>query len=171
MNAFRSKYRKPAEPLTLERALEKAMKYCAYQERCTAEVEAKLKEWGVDRDDAEAILHRLHDEDFIDNLRYAESIVRGKFNYKRWGRRRIVRALREKRIGPKLIERAMQQIDPKEYQTTIEDLLFKKWFDVERRHPDQSNAERQQKVAFYMQSKGYESDRVWAVLREFRDLE
>ena len=69
----------------------KAQAYCAYQERYQQEVRDKLYEWGLWKKDVEEIIARLVSDNFINEERFAQSFVRGKHNYKFWGKNRIVK--------------------------------------------------------------------------------
>ena len=64
---------------TREINLEKMKKFCAYQERCHAEVRNKLLKLKIYGDDLEEIIAELIIEGFLSEDRYARAYVRGKF--------------------------------------------------------------------------------------------
>ena len=68
--------------------------YCAYQERCRVEVIQKLKKLKIYGDSIEEYIAHLINNDFLNEKRFAESYVRGKFNNNNWGKIRIVRRRR-----------------------------------------------------------------------------
>jgi regulatory protein len=66
-------------------ALQKLMKYCAYQERCHQEVNQKLFDWGFLPEDRDEIIVRLIQENFINEERFARAYCRGKFRQNKMG--------------------------------------------------------------------------------------
>ena len=87
------------------------MRYCAYQERCTQEVEHKLHTLGCPPRQISAYLHYLREEDFLKESRYAELFVRGKVNNNKWGPRKIEVALKAKEVDPTLIRHELEKFD------------------------------------------------------------
>jgi regulatory protein len=53
------------QKLSLEKALTKLQKFCAYQERCQEEVRSKLLEFGIYGEKLDSIIAELITEDFI----------------------------------------------------------------------------------------------------------
>lgn len=89
----------------------KIMRYCAYQERCTHEVEHKLHTLGCPPNKISAYIRYLSAEDFLKEARYAEVFVRGKVNNNKWGPRKIEMALTAKKVDPTLIQKELAQFD------------------------------------------------------------
>ena len=87
------------------------MRYCAYQERCTQEVEHKLHTLGCPPRQISAYLHCLREEDFLKESRYAELFVRGKVNNNKWGPRKIEVVLKAKKVDPTLIRHELEKFD------------------------------------------------------------
>ena len=87
------------------------MRYCAYQERCTHEVEHKLHTLGCPPNKISAYIRYLSVEDFLKEARYAEVFVRGKVNNNKWGPRKIEMALMAKKVDPTLIQKELAQFD------------------------------------------------------------
>ncbi|HTB06161.1 MAG TPA: RecX family transcriptional regulator, partial [Bacteroidia bacterium] len=75
--------------LSVDAAVLRLGKYCAYTERTLDEVNKKLKELEVSEEDAKIVIERLTKQGFINEKRFAESFARGKFRIKKWGKRRI----------------------------------------------------------------------------------
>ena len=73
--------------------------YCAYQERCHSEVKRKLNSLGVFGQDVDEYLFYLIDENFLSETRFSEAYVRGKFNYKNWGKIKIIKELKARDIS------------------------------------------------------------------------
>ena len=89
----------------------KIMRYCAYQERCTYEVEHKLRMLGCPSNKILAYIRYLSAEDFLKESRYAELFVRGKVNNNKWGPRKIEMALMAKKVEPSFIQKELAQFD------------------------------------------------------------
>lgn len=147
---------------TPKEALPKIAAYCAYQERTQNEVRAKLLDYGLDHDEAEELIVRLTQEKLLDEERYAQSFVRGKYGLKRWGRRKIQQGLKAKGISDYCIRKGLQEIDPDQYWENLLHLLEKKNATEKERNP----LARRQKIQYFLQSKGYEPDLVQDAWKE-----
>ncbi|MBK8405731.1 MAG: RecX family transcriptional regulator [Saprospiraceae bacterium] len=64
-------------------------------------------------------------DDFINEERYARSIVRGKFKINSWGKVKIRQSLKQNGITDKLISMAFAEINEADYLNKIEVLLKK----------------------------------------------
>lgn len=143
--------------MSYDRALEKAMRYCSYQERCLLDMEKRFVAWNVKKQDWDRIIDYLIDEDFLNEQRYIEAYVRGKFNIKKWGKHKIVAGLMQKRIsGSKVTIALNSEIEEEAYLNTIKSLIEKKTLLLEE--PD--SLKLRDKLYRYLLSKGYESDLV-----------
>lgn len=149
--------------LGFQEALIKLQRYCAYQERCHSEVKQKLYDLGVWKDDAENVVVKLIEEDFLNEERFAESYARGKFVFKQWGKTKIKRKLKEKNISQYCINKAIAQIDDEEYLKTIEKLIQKKTSDYKKKY---RGYELKAKLMNYLISKGFELDVIKGKLEE-----
>ena len=139
---------------TPKEALLKAASYCAYQERTQQEVRDKLYTYGLSPDEVEDLIVRLCAEKMIDEERYAASYVRGKYGIKKWGRRKILQGLKGKGISEYCIKKGMKEIDPETYWENLLQVLEKKM----RTEKESNPFARKQKLMYFMQSKGYETD-------------
>jgi len=140
--------------ITPEELARRAKRYCAYQERCTADVARKLQSWGADVDQADGIIALLKKENFLSDRRFAEMFVTGKINQNRWGRLKIENALQQKGIPQEVVSRAMEQIDPEQYEKNIAVLISRKINEMKGTDP----LKVRQKILQFMLSKGYESE-------------
>lgn len=147
---------------TIKEALPKIASYCAYQERTQNEVRAKLLDYGLDLEEADEVIIRLTQEKLLDEERYAQSFVRGKYGLKRWGRRKIQLGLKAKGISDYCIRKGLQEIDPDQYWENLLHLLEKKNATEKESNP----LARRQKIQYFLQSKGYEMDLVQDAMRE-----
>ena len=96
--------------LTKEQALQKLRQYCAYQERSHSEVQQKLYELGIRKQDQDEIISTLIEEDYLNEERFAKAFAGGKFRMKDWGRKKIFYALKEKKVSEYSIKQAMKEI-------------------------------------------------------------
>lgn len=146
---------------TYNEILERARRFCAYRERASSEVIQKLKEWSTGPDETNAIVEELKNENFLDDRRFAEAFVRGKFGIKKWGRLRIKVELRRKGIQEQMISHALSAIVEDEYEAALRSLIDKKADSLE----DPSSFAARQKIIKYAQSKGYETDLIMKSMR------
>ncbi|WP_291722212.1 regulatory protein RecX [Bernardetia sp.] len=157
---------KPFVQLTPKEAFLKLAAFCAYQERCHKEIYEKLAEWKIDEGDHYAIITLLEEENFLSEKRFAESYVRGKFNYKKWGRKKIRYGLVQKDISEKVISDALaSEIDKQEYFSVLYELLEKKWSDLLEKEDDAYK--RKVKATNYGLQKGYEAGLIREILSDF----
>lgn len=147
--------------LTQEAALQKLQHYCAYQDRCHSEVRSKLIDLGVYGDTLEEIITDLIIEKFLDEERFARAYARGKFRLKKWGRLRIVKELKFKKVSEYCIKKALTEIEEDEYLVTLNAILDKKQKQYLRKD-DVFTA--RQKAAKYAAQRGYEMNLVWELL-------
>lgn len=146
---------------TAHQARLKAESYCAYQERAQQEVRDKLYEWGLHHDDVEQILSDLISENFLNEERFAKAYVLGKFRMKGWGKIKIKQHLKAKRVSEPLIKIAIREIDLDEYENKLDDIIERKTLTTGTKMTLQEKA----KLVRYLQSKGYESDLIFAKLK------
>ncbi|TCC96150.1 regulatory protein RecX [Pedobacter hiemivivus] len=142
-------------------ALAKAEHYCAYQERAQQEIRDKLYEWGLWSDDVEELISELIQTNFLNEERFTEAYVSGKFKIKRWGKIKIKQGLKLKRIPDKMISRALNTIDYDDYLNTILVTAQKKAPLIK----ENDAFKRKYKLISYLMSKGFEKDLIIDVLK------
>lgn len=147
--------------ITYQKALEKAMRYCVYQERCILDVENRLLAWGLVKSDWDKLIDKLIEQDFLNENRYVEDYVRGKFLIKKWGRNKIKAGLLQKNIRGEEVDKNLMNIDEKEYKKTISYLIEKKKALLTL----EDSLELRDKLYRYLLSKGYESEIVVGELK------
>lgn len=136
----------------------KAEAYCSSMERCVAEVEAKLEQWGAAAEISEKVIKHLLDEKYIDQKRFCAAFVRDKYRFNQWGRIKIRQALWLKKIPEALIAQGMEEIDEREYMEILSGLIEQKKRSVKAR----TEYERNGKLIRFAIGKGFEME---AVLR------
>lgn len=140
----------------------KILRYCAYQERSLKEVREKLRALDCGWEEIESIIKNLTENGYINEARYANAIAGGKFRQKKWGKRKIVAALKGKNVDSRYIQNAVEGIEPEEYEKTLKQLLDKKAATLKAIQP----REAKQRLIKYALSKGYEMDVIMKVIRE-----
>lgn len=154
--------RTPPKPIQLDKrsALVKAESYCAYQERSQQEVRNKLYDWGLWKDDVEEVISELIQNNFLNEERFANAYVSGKFNIKKWGKVKIKQGLKLKKVPEKMIIKALNAIDYDEYLEVIRAAAEKKSAAL----TEKDKYKRKYKLITYLMGRGFESNLISEVL-------
>ncbi len=128
---------------------------CAYQERCSYELEQKMRTWGIDSENQSVLLAHLISNNFLNEERFAEAFVSGKVNIKRWGRIKIRQHLKQKFISEYSIKKGLASINLDVYDKNINDLALKKYEMLNR---EKDSYAKKAKIYRFLSSKGYEMD-------------
>lgn len=144
----------------LDKTIQKAAAFCAYQERCETEVREKLYEWKVSVNDADDIIQKLFDDNYLNEERYATAFAGGKFRIKQWGKIKIRLMLQQKNISAQSITKALNQIDKNDYQSTLNQLLA----EAEKKIVEKNPLRKNHLVTQQLIAKGFEPDLVWDLL-------
>lgn len=142
-------------------ALAKAEHYCAYQERAQQEIRDKLYDWGLRSDEVEELISELIQTNFLNEERFTNAYVSGKFKIKGWGKVKIKQGLKLKRIPDKMILRALNAIDYDDYLNTILVTAQKKAPLIK----ENDAFKRKYKLISYLMSKGFENNLIIEVLK------
>lgn len=148
--------------LTPDQAKQKALRYCAYQERSHQEVKNKLYELGLYSSEVDELLTYLITEGFLNEERYAKLFAGGKFRIKHWGRIKITHALESKGLSKNCIRIGLKEIEEEDYQKTLERLVTEKAVMFQ----DENTFIVRDKISKALIQKGYEPELVWKTLRE-----
>ncbi|RYY62640.1 MAG: RecX family transcriptional regulator [Chitinophagaceae bacterium] len=148
--------------LTPEQALQKLRQYCGYQERSHHEVQQKLYDLGVWKQDHDSIIATLIEQDYLNEERFVKAYAGGRFRMKHWGRIKIRYELKQKKISDYLLKKAMAEIPEEDYRKVMEKLVTDKYDSL---GSDQYIV-RQKKTIDYMTGKGYETNLVIPFLNQ-----
>jgi len=143
--------------------LNKAQKFCDYQERYQQEVRDKLYSWGAKPDEVEQVLCQLVEQDYINEERFARAFARGKFRIKNWGKTKIRQELKFRKISEYCIKQGFLEIPDEDYLETLKQVIEKKSHQLKS---EKKSPLKQRKIAVYVISRGFESDLVWGVLND-----
>lgn len=153
----------PGSNFSLLKARIKLEAWCAYQERCHSEVEAKLRSMGADAEQAAKLIVHLIENRFLDEGRFAEAYANGKLRIRHWGKNKIRAGLIAKFVSKPVVALALKSIDPDEYWNALLSEGRKKLRDLQsERDPWKKKA----KLFRYLAGKGFESDLVSEALKE-----
>ncbi|PIF31875.1 regulatory protein [Flavobacterium sp. 9] len=147
---------------TPKEALLKLEHFCAYQERCHAEVVSKLYSLKMTNDESEQIIVQLIESNFLNETRFACSFARGKHRMKQWGTIRITNELKARQISPTNITIALKEISPEEYDTTFQQLSERCWENLR----EKDVLKKRKKFCDYMLRRGFESFLVYDKVKE-----
>lgn len=150
-----------------EQALQAVMNTCARMERSEYDVLQTLRRWEVSTEDAEKILVRLTTDKFVDNSRYASAFVREKISSGRWGKHKILAALKAKRIPQHIIEEAMEIVSSDTQTANLTEILQRKSLTVNAKDAyDMRN-----KLFRFAMSRGYEYDEIKTAIYSITKIE
>jgi regulatory protein len=147
---------------TVTEAKKKLEQYCAYQERCHKEVQQKLKDMHMIPEAIDVVIAHLLEHNFLNEERFAKTFVRGKFTIKKWGRRRLTLALKQKEVSKYTINLAMGTIGDGEYIDTFNALAEKKLNSIK----ESNILKKKKKLADYLLYRGWESHLVYDKVNE-----
>ncbi len=139
--------------------LNKMRRFCAYQERCHEEVRSKLLSLKIYGEALEEVMQALIEEDFLNEERFAIAYAGGKFRVKKWGRQKILRELKLRKISDYCIKKAMAEIPEDDYTATLRSQLA---YAMKKYTGDPFVV--RSKAAQYLITKGYEHEKVWEMI-------
>ena len=119
---------------------------------CLSEVWKKLDTTDLTQQEKERIVHRLLDEGYVDEARYARAFVRDKFRFNDWGRMKIAQGLRAKQISEAAIRNALTEIDDDDYRRALRKALQAK----QRTLREGNEYERNGKLIRFALGRGFE---------------
>lgn len=143
--------------MTEEEAYNYAAALCNRAEYCSSEILAKLRNKGLQPDEASTVLEKLREQRLVDDRRYAMAFARQKFRNQSWGKRKIEIELRRKRISADIICDALAQINERDYTATLRTLIAKK----AKSYPRPLDHAARTSIARYAISRGFEPSLVF----------
>lgn len=147
---------------TIDEALIRLQKYCAYQERCHQEVRQKLRDMGMIPEAIDHIIGQLLEHNYLNEERFARAYVRGKFVMKKWGKQRLISELKRRQISKYNINQGLTEISDINYIETFTNLAEKRLQSISERN----KYRRRKKLADYLLYRGWESYLVYEKVKE-----
>ena len=154
---------KTTKTYTVTEAQSRMEHYCAYQERCHKEVEQKLREMKMIPEAVEIIIGHLLQYNFLNESRFSQAFARGKFNHKKWGKRRIITELKFRNISEYNIRLALKEISEGDYLNTFHALAEKRFHQLDS---EKNLQKKRKKFTDYLLYRGWESHLIYDKLRE-----
>ncbi len=136
-----------------EAAFRKIKHFCAYQERCHAEVKQKLYGYGLYKAEVELLLSNLIEENYLNEERFAIAFAGGKFRIKQWGKTKIKYELSQKQVSAYCIKKALATISEEDYEKTLSKLAAEK---LKTLQGEKNIFTKKAKLQNYLVGKGYE---------------
>ena len=150
--------------LTLDELKNRMERYCAYQERCHQEVKTKLRKIGAFGDDSDVVISHLIKNDYLNETRFAILYARSKFSIKKWGKKRIINELKQRKITIYNINKSLEQITEEDYILTFNTLAGKRWKQLKKKKEPLS--QQKKKLINYLQYRGWENDLIFELLNK-----
>lgn len=148
--------------LTTKQIESKLQYYCSYQDRCHKEVIEKLKTFNIKSNESNEIISNLIKDNYLNESRFSENFVRGKFKIKNWGKVRIVRELKQRNISRYNINLGLKEIDSQEYQNKFDEIFENKLSSLE----NLNKIIKKKKIISYLLYRGWESNLIYSKINE-----
>ena len=140
----------------------KVENFCAYTERCEADVIKKLKSWKVPKELFPEITEYLKEQKFIHQERFGQLFTNGKFKLKGWGKQKIKVHLKSKQVDDIIIEESLSAIEDEVYLEKLNQILSLKLKTMKQEDLFTMKG----KLYRYALQKGYESSLISKWLEE-----
>ena len=150
-----------SQKFTPQQAVPKIKQFCAYQERCHSEIKEKLYGFGLTTIEAEEIISKLIEENFLNEERFAIQFAGGKFRIKQWGRIKIKYELKKKNVSEYCIKKALFALNDTDYIATLSKLADTKFRLLKN---EKNQFAKKKKLQTHLRLKGYEGDLIQEVL-------
>lgn len=151
--------------VSVQEAIQKIEYYCAYQERCHAEVQEKLRSFSLTSSEIDNVIVHLLEHNFLNEERFASVFCISKFHQKKWGKIRITNELKARKISSYLIQKVIKEIPTEEYYTTFDLLSTHHWDTMSERN----SLKKRKKYCDYLLRKGWESEMVYEKVKELEN--
>jgi|TARA_B110000444_G_scaffold201210_1_gene193015 regulatory protein len=148
--------------LTTKQIESKLQYYCSYQDRCHKEVIEKLKTFDIKSNESNEIISNLIKDNYLNESRFSENFVRGKFKIKNWGKVRIVRELKQRNISTYNINLGLKEIDNQEYQKKFDEIFKNKLSSL----GNLNKIIKKKKIISYLLYRGWESNLIYLKINE-----
>lgn len=142
------------------KAYSRATARCSRAECCRHDLLQSFLRGGLSHAEADEVLDRLEDENYLNADRYARAFAHDKLRYDGWGRQKIRQGLLLKRLPETSVREALDAIDEDEYRKQLTQLLRKKSASTTAA----TFYEQHRKVARYAISRGFEPHLVFEML-------
>jgi len=162
-NISEEKCKNIKENITFNNAKDKALKFLSYKIRSEKEIYNKLKEYEYTESIIKKVIDKLKEYNYINDVEFAISFIKYKYNLKGYGKQRIKYELIKKGIDSCIIDDLFQKLDINE---TEKALNF-----IEKKLKGNINLEikEKQKLFAYLERKGYCYNIIKAAFKQYID--
>lgn len=140
--------------IEIEKAISKAQILCSKSEKSAYDIRMLLIKWKLPKSKHEIVITKLYEDNFLNDLRYANSFVHDKIKINIWGRKKISYILRQKGFPQETIINALESINEKDYLFGLEKILKNKMKSLKNK----SSYELKAKLFQFASSRGFSSN-------------
>lgn len=130
-----------------------AINFLSFKARTSGEIEQKLLEKEIDPEAAADTVHRLQEENLIDDASYAQEWAQQRVTGRKKGKVLVKQELKRKGIDQELIDDALDALGEDDELRSAEELAAKKW-----RTTKGDLWDRKRKTAAFIMRRGFSSD-------------
>lgn len=145
-------------------AFNRAIRWIGRRPYASQEIERKLLQAGWEEETATAVVEKLKQQQLIDDRSFAEQWTDNRIRVQRKGRHLVRHELMQKGVAKADIEAVVNAIDPDAELESALHLGQKKW-----RQTSGDVRSRKQKTTAYLMRRGFPSDIVREVIRQYSD--
>jgi regulatory protein len=98
------------EPLNGEALMNFALRALSARALSTSELQERLRKRAASPGDVDSVITKLKEAGYLDDRRFAESFANARKENQGFGRMRVIRDLRQRRVAPGLAEKAVSQV-------------------------------------------------------------
>ena len=146
------------------KALSRMANLCARREYCVFDIETKLQRYNLENDTIESIIAKLKNEKYIDELRFTRSFIRDKIRFNKWGKTKILYALRQKRVPENIVNEAFLDFTDNDLNDSLQELLEAKWKTIK----GNSDYENQTKLIRFGLSRGFDMGNILQCMKKLK---
>lgn len=141
-----------------KQALQFAMKLIGLRRRSVFEITKRLEQKRFNKDILGEVLKELERYKYIDDEKFAESYINDRMNFRPCGKLMVKKELEEKGIAENIINDKISELISEEKELKSARILVRKKLKTIGRNVDKRKI--YQKIASYLQSKGYSFDTI-----------
>ena len=146
------------------KALSRMANLCARREYCVFDIETKLQRYNLENDIIKSIIANLINEKDIDELRFTRSFIRDKIRFNKWGKTKILYALRQKRVPENIVNEAFLDFTDNDLNDSLQELLEAKWNTIK----GNSDYEKQTKLIRFGLSRGFDMANILQCIKKLK---
>lgn len=146
-----------------EKYVQEAIRFCQYRERCTSEIAKKLSDTGASTNVIPEIIRYLSDIGAVNDKRFATVYTVSKVFSSRWGKNKVFRELRIRKISNEIIREVFENLDDEKYIQTLVKSYRLKWKESGKISDVYL---KRKKVIAYLISRGFE----YELIKDIKDI-